>query len=67
MSWNAAPPHCCEVSSANVVPRWVRLRPRSFAALFFEPTIPFAEYDRQMERLLAIITVRTGLPLYGLR
>ncbi len=32
-----------------------------------KPTIPFDEYDRQMNALLSLIAAKTGLPLYDLR
>jgi hypothetical protein len=47
--------------------KWVRVcrPPRWFSIR--EPTVPFAEYDRQMQALLSLIVARTGLPLRDLR
>lgn len=39
-------------------PRWYAIR---------EPTVPFAEYDQQMQTLLSLVAARTGLPLRDLR
>ncbi|HEY7350020.1 MAG TPA: hypothetical protein VH599_17005 [Ktedonobacterales bacterium] len=55
-----------ELSSPYVVVQWTRLRrPRWWS--FHQPAIPFAEYDAQMEALIALITGITGLPLYDVR
>jgi hypothetical protein len=35
--------------------------------IYLRPTIPCEQYERQMEALLSLIAVRTGLPLYDLR
>jgi hypothetical protein len=32
-----------------------------------KPTVPFEEYDRQMDALVSLIVEKTGLPLYDLR
>jgi hypothetical protein len=34
---------------------------------WLEPAMPFDEYDRLMDGLLALIAARTHLPLYNLR
>ncbi len=60
------PPRWYDVSSANAVLHWAWLRPGTLLALLFEPTVPFEEYDRRLERLLSLIAARTELPLYDL-
>ena len=56
-----------ELSSSEARVPWIWVRPDTFSARLFEPTIPQYEYDRQMEALLALIAAKTGLPLYDLR
>ncbi|HEU5370598.1 MAG TPA: hypothetical protein VFU69_19145 [Ktedonobacterales bacterium] len=34
---------------------------------FDKPSLPYDEYDRQMDALLSLIAAKTGLPLYDLR
>jgi hypothetical protein len=56
-----------ELSGADAIASWVWVRPGTFSARLYEPTIPQYEYDLQMEALLALIAAKTGLPLYDLR
>ena len=51
-----------ELSGERDVVRWVRARDTSA----FKPTIPFADYQRQMDGLLLLVDERTHLPLYDL-
>lgn len=51
-----------ELSGEREIVRWVRARDTSA----FRPTIPFAEYQRQMDGLLLLAAERTHLPLYDL-
>ena len=51
-----------EISGERDIVRWVRARDTSA----FRPTIPFAEYQRQMDGLLLLAAERTRLPLYDL-
>ena len=62
-------PTIYELAGPNTVVRWERLRrkmPFTFAWLC-KPSIPFDEYDQQMDALLSVIAAKTGLPLYDLR
>ena len=54
-----------ELSTEREVVRWRWVRTRNFIAV--EPSLPVAEYDRQMQGLLALIAVKTGLTLYDVR
>ncbi len=56
-----------ELSSSEACVPWIWVRPSTFSARLYEPTIPQYEYDRQMEGLLALVAAKTGLPLYDLR
>jgi hypothetical protein len=56
-----------ELASSQASAPWVWVRPDTFSARWFEPTIPQFEYDRQMEALLMLVAAKTGLPLYDLR
>ena len=58
-------PEFYEVSSANDVVRWRWIRLWNFIAI--EPTLPMAEYDRQMQAMLSLIAAKTGLTLYDVR
>jgi hypothetical protein len=53
-----------QIASANEIIQWYWVRGNT------RPKPPFgntrAEYDQQMQRLLSLITARTGLPLYDL-
>lgn len=51
-----------ELSGERGVVRWVRARDTSA----FRPTIPFADYQRQMDGLLLLVDERTHLPLVDL-
>lgn len=51
-----------ELSGEASVVRWVRARDTTA----FRPTIPFADYQRQMDGLLLLVDERTHLPLYDL-
>lgn len=51
-----------ELSGEQSVVRWVRARDTSA----FRPTIPFADYQRQMDGLLLLTDERTRLPLVDL-
>ncbi len=55
-----------ELSSSSTVVQWKRVRHQRWWSLH-RPAIPFAEYDTQMEALIALITGITGLPLYDVR
>jgi hypothetical protein len=55
-----------ELSSPYNVVQWTRARHNCWWALH-RPAIPFAEYDAQMEALIALISGITGLPLYDVR
>lgn len=55
-----------ELSSPYEVVKWRRLRHPRWWSLY-RPAIPFAEYDAQMEALIALISGITGLPLYDVR
>jgi hypothetical protein len=56
-----------ELASAQARAPWIWVRPGTFSARLFKPTLPQYEYDRQMEALLALVAAKTGLPLYDLR
>jgi hypothetical protein len=56
-----------ELASSQASAPWVWVRPGTFSARLFEPTIPQEEYDHQMEALLALVAAKTRLPLYDLR
>lgn len=60
------PPIRYELSGPKAIVRWKRM-PRGVSSLLTKTPDPFDEYDRQMEALLALITAKTGLPLYDLR
>ena len=61
-------PSIFEVSSARDIVRWGWIRSNSVKVIFFaKPTVPAADYNQQMEAVLALIAGRTGLPLYDLR
>ncbi|HEU5369583.1 MAG TPA: hypothetical protein VFU69_14010 [Ktedonobacterales bacterium] len=54
-----------ELSSPYAVVQWTRTRGRRWS--LHRPAIPFAEYDAQMDALIALISGVTGLPLYDVR
>ena len=55
-----------ELSSPTTVVAFDRiLRPRWWSR--FQPGQPFEVYQAQMDALLALISARTGLPLYDVR
>ncbi len=54
-----------ELSGPYQVIKWRRVRHPRWS--FSRPAIPFAEYDAQMEALIALISGITGLPLYDVR
>jgi hypothetical protein len=56
-----------ELASSEASVPWAWVRPGTFSAYLFEPTIPQYEYDYQMEALLGLIAARTDLPLCDLR
>jgi hypothetical protein len=56
-----------ELSSSQARADWIWVRPGTFSARLYGPTIPQDEYDRQMEALLALIAAKTGLLLQDLR
>jgi hypothetical protein len=58
---------CYELASSQATVAWVWVRPGTFSARLWEPTIPQYEYDRQLEALLALVAAKTGLPLNDLR
>ena len=61
-------PFLFELSSTNEVIRWNWLRKSTRRIIFLaKPTVPRAEYERQMHALNSLIAARTGLPLYDLR
>ncbi len=57
-----------EIASVKDVARWQWLHDNS-KVLFniSEPTIPFTEYDKQMQALLSLIAAKTHLVLYDVR
>ena len=55
-----------EIVSANSIIRWSSPTQNNLFVPMV-PTIPFVEYDKQMQIALAVITMKTGLPLYDLR
>ncbi len=55
-----------ELSGPSAVVSWKRVRRNRWYSLY-RPAIPFAEYDAQMEALIALISGITGLPLYDVR
>ena len=55
-----------ELSSPYQVVKWARIRRPHWWSLC-RPAVPFAEYDAQMEALIALISGVTGLPLYDVR
>lgn len=52
-----------ELASCQASVPWVWVRPGTFSARLWEPTIPQYEYDRELEALLALVAAKTGLPL----
>jgi hypothetical protein len=55
-----------ELATETRAVEWKRLRRiRWFSAQ--QPELPFEEYDREMDALLAVIAAKIGLPLYDLR
>ncbi|MHB8598963.1 MAG: hypothetical protein ACYDER_19380 [Ktedonobacteraceae bacterium] len=61
-------PFFFELSNANEVIRWNWIRKNTRKLIFFaKPTIPQADYDRQLQALNSLIAAKTGLPLYDLR
>lgn len=58
-----------ELSGVYEIVRWPRVRqtmPFTLSKLV-KPTIPFNEYEQQMDALLSVIAAKTHLPLYDLR
>ena len=55
-----------ELASPYTVVQWRRIRRPRWWSLY-RPAIPYAEYDAQMEALIALISGVTGLPLYDVR
>jgi hypothetical protein len=55
-----------ELSGPYAVVKWRRIRRPRWWSLQ-RSAIPFAEYDAQMEALIALISGVTGLPLYDVR
>jgi hypothetical protein len=67
-----SPPLRYELVGRRCAVRWVRAQERLpfrplDALMATKPTVPFEEYDRQMDALLGLIAEKTGLPLYDLR
>lgn len=60
-----APATRYELSSPYAVVQWTRTRGSQLS--LHRPAIPFAEYDAQMDALIALISGVTGLPLYDVR
>ena len=61
-------PFFFELSNADEVIRWNWMRKSNHRIIFFaKPTIPQADYDRQMQALNSLIAAKTGLPLNDLR
>lgn len=57
-----------ELSGPKTIVRWMRVRQdMPWFHKNHQPTLPFDDYERQMEALLALIAAKTGLPLYDLR
>ena len=54
-----------ELSCSYAVVQWTRARKQPWS--LYRPAIPFAEYDAQMEALIALISGITGQPLYDVR
>ena len=62
-----APPNLYELSGPySIIPVHRVLRNALFP-ISMKPTIPFDDYDRQMDALLSLIAAKTGLPPYDLR
>ncbi len=61
-----APARHYELSSPYEVVKWQRIRRPHWWSLY-RPSIAYAEYDAQMEALIALISGVTGLPLYDAR
>jgi hypothetical protein len=55
-----------ELSGPMTILCWRRLNQTRWRS-WMKPALPFDEYDRQMEALLALIAAKTGLLLYDLR
>lgn len=58
--------HTYEIVGANGTIRWTHpLQKNLFIPMV--PTVPFKEYDKQMQIALSVIATKTNLPLYDLR
>jgi hypothetical protein len=55
-----------ELATERGTVEWRRLRRIPWFSVE-QPELPFDQYDREMDTLLAVIAVKTGLPLYDLR
>jgi len=69
---HASPGVRYELSGSNTSLRWVYVRPHMPFNLFVartatKPLESYADYDQQMQAVLATVISRTGLPLYDLR
>lgn len=56
-----------ELSSATAIARWIWVQRPNLFGMSMVSTVPFDEYNRQMQALNALIVARTGLPLSDLR
>jgi hypothetical protein len=56
-----------ELSSGRDIARWIWIRRHKRFHMNMVPTVPFDEYQWQMQSLNALIVARTGLPLADLR
>ncbi len=55
-----------EIVGAGRIIRWVRPLKKGLL-IPVVPTVPFKEYDKQMQDVLSVIAMKTNLPLYDLR
>lgn len=59
-------PMMYELSNPEMVARWMWLPRNMYPFYPLEPELPYEEYNRKMQALLAFIAAKTHLPLYDL-
>lgn len=65
-AWKRGMPKTYALSNDETLVQWMWVPRHPFFLYQFRPTIPYDEYEQQMQGLLELIEARTHLPLYDI-
>ncbi len=65
-TWKRGMPETYTLSNEETLVQWMWVPRHPFFLYQFRPTLPYDEYERQMQGLLELVEAKIHLPLYDI-